>query len=88
MTVPTHSFHHRHSQSPICAATQASAIAHEYIRASHRPPEVIGVEVPRELGIDCDDVYVALGGVPDDGFVVLARCRVGLDVDAEGAVDL
>jgi hypothetical protein len=44
--------------------------------------------VPRELGIDVYDMYVALGGIANDSLVVLAGRRVGLDVDAEGAVEL
>jgi hypothetical protein len=44
--------------------------------------------VPRELGIDVYDMYVALGGIANDSLVVFARCRVGLDVDAEGTVEL
>jgi hypothetical protein len=44
--------------------------------------------MPRELGVDIDDMYVALGRVPNDGLVVLASGGVGLDVDAEGAVEL
>ena len=44
--------------------------------------------MPRELGVNVDDVYVALGGVANDGLVVLASRGVGLDVNAEGAVEL
>jgi hypothetical protein len=44
--------------------------------------------VPRELGVDVDDVHITLCGIPDDGFVVLAGCWIGFDVDAEGAVEL
>lgn len=54
----------------------------------HCSPEVVCVEVPRELGIDVYDMYVALGGIANDSLVVLAGRRVGLDVDAEGAVEL
>ena len=44
--------------------------------------------MPRELGIDVYDMYVALGGIANDSLVVFARCRVGLNVDAKGAVEL
>ena len=44
--------------------------------------------MPRELGVNVDDVYVALGGVANDGLVVLASRGVSLDVNAEGAVEL
>lgn len=43
--------------------------------------------MPRELGIDVDDVHIALCCVADDGLVVLACCRVGFYVDAECAVE-
>lgn len=33
-------------------------------------------------------MYVALGGIANDSLVVFARRRIGLDVDAEGAVEL
>ena len=44
--------------------------------------------MPRELGIDVYDMYVALGGIANDSLVVFAGRRIGLDVDAEGAVEL
>ena len=44
--------------------------------------------MPRELGVNVDNMYVALGGVANDGLVVLASRGVGLDVNAEGAVEL
>lgn len=43
--------------------------------------------MPRELGVDVDDMHVAFGRVPDDGLVVLASGGVGLDVDAQRAVE-
>lgn len=54
----------------------------------HRPPEIVCVKVPRELGIDVDHVHIALCRIPDDSLVVLARCLVGFDIDAECAVEL
>lgn len=42
----------------------------------------------RELRIDIHDMYVSLSGIPDDSFVVLARRRVSLDIDAQRSVDL
>lgn len=44
--------------------------------------------MPRELGVNVDNMYVALGGVANDGLVVLASRGVSLDVNAEGAVEL
>ena len=43
--------------------------------------------MPRELGINVDNMHIALRRVSDDGFVVLACCRVGFDVDAECAIE-
>lgn len=43
--------------------------------------------MPRELGVDVDNMHVAFGRVPDDGLVVLASGGVGLDVDAQRAVE-
>jgi hypothetical protein len=43
--------------------------------------------MPRELGVDVDDMYVALGRVPNDGLVVLASGGVGLDVNTQRAVE-
>jgi hypothetical protein len=54
----------------------------------HCSPEVVCVEVPREFGIDVYNVHVALGGIANDSLVVFAGRRIGLDVDAEGAVEL
>lgn len=56
------------------------------MRPLHCPPEVVCVEVSRELGVDVDDVHIALCRIPNDGLVVLACCSIGLDIDAEGAV--
>lgn len=53
----------------------------------HCPPEIVCVKVSGELGVDVDNVHIALCRVPDDGFVVLACCGVGFDVNAEGAVE-
>jgi hypothetical protein len=38
--------------------------------------------MPRELGIDIDDMHVSLGRIPYHGFVVLARRLVCFDVYA------
>lgn len=54
----------------------------------HCPPEVVCIEVPRELGVNIDNVHIALCGIPNDSFVVLAGCGVGFDVDTECAVKL
>lgn len=56
-------------------------------RALHGPPKVVRVELPRELGVDVDNVHVALCSVSDDGFVVLPGSLVSFDVDAECAVE-
>jgi hypothetical protein len=52
----------------------------------HCPPEVVCIEVPRELGVNVDHVHIALGRIPDYSLVILARRLVRLDVDAERAV--
>ena len=54
----------------------------------HGPPKVICVKVSRKLGINVDDVHIALGRIPNDGLVVLPRCRVSFNIDAECAVEL
>jgi hypothetical protein len=43
--------------------------------------------MPRELGVDIDDMHVALCRVANDGLVVLASGGVGLDVDTQRAVE-
>jgi hypothetical protein len=50
--------------------------------ALHGPPEIIRIKVPREFGIDIDDMHVSFRRVANDGFVVLARRRVRFDVYA------
>ena len=56
-------------------------------RKLQRPPEIVCVKVAGELGVDVDDMNVALCRVTNDSFVVLARRSIGLDINAEGAVE-
>lgn len=53
----------------------------------HCSPEVVCVKVSREFRVDIDDVHVALCCIADYGFIVLACCFVGFDVNAECAVE-
>lgn len=59
------------------------AYAHLYL-----VPKVLCVELSRKVLVDVHDVDVSLCHVADDGLVVFACRWVGLDVDAEGAVEL
>lgn len=43
--------------------------------------------MPRKLGIDVDDMHIALRCISNDGFIVLSRCDVGFDIDAESTVE-
>ena len=54
---------------------------------SQRPPEIVCVKMPGELGVDVDNMYVSLCGVADNGFVVFAGRGVGFNIDAERAVE-
>jgi hypothetical protein len=58
-----------------------------HANSSQRPPEVVCVEVTRELRINVDDMNISLLRVADNGFVVRACCRIGFDVDTECTVE-
>lgn len=78
------------SACPNAAKQKVSQTSINIVPASstlHCPPEVVCVEVPREFGVDVDNVHIALCGIANDGFVVLASCWVGFNVDAECAVE-
>ena len=57
------------------------------LAASQSLPYVVGVEVPRDLGINVDNVEVSFLAVPDNRLVVYA-CAVGLHIDSQRPVDL
>lgn len=58
------------------------------LQVLHCTPEVIRIEMPRELGIDIDNMHVALGRIPNHSLVVLARRLIRLDIDAQRAIQL
>jgi hypothetical protein len=41
----------------------------------------------RELGIDINNMHIALCRIPDNSFIVLSSCGISFDIDTESAVE-
>lgn len=53
----------------------------------HSLPKVVGIEKPRELGVNIDDMNIPLLNIPDDGFCIVTRI-IGFDIDAQRTINL
>lgn len=52
----------------------------------HSSPEVVCIEMSRKLGINIDNVHIALCRISDNSLVVLSRRLVGLNINTKSAV--